>query len=274
MSLKLILKSLLAASITTRVKSSWSWSLSDTVRALEDPEGLGRTDRNATDFWGRSIEDTKSMLVALGCFKVNNCHLKPLYYYRALRNYGCNCYPGNYDKKNIITDEMMWNFGGNGQPVDELDNACLKAFSNYRCFRYDLMENNFKKFNVVYGPYEKCHFGVPFEYHMGKNGGIICGPDSNPGYRYNRAENACKLYACNIERDFANNAFAILQNAPGDYARANIQNFNLGIEGKCVKKNNVNTSRDMCCGNYPNRFPYDSNKEDCCAGKVTSIGAC
>jgi len=224
---------------------------------------------------GRGIDDMRSMLGALACHKVKGeCDTKPLYYYNLLRNYGCNCYPENFDKENEFTGEVQYNFGGNGQPVDALDQACLKAYHNFRCFKHDLVENNFKQYNMAFGPFEECHFGVPFEFHQGRNGGIICGPESNPGYRFNRSEHICKLYACSIERAFAEEVFEIVGNRPGDYGRLHPENYNKGIDGTCEKRNDPSTDRNMCCGQYPTRYPYDPNRKVCCMGQLQSIGTC
>ena len=174
----------------------------------------------------------------------------------------------------MFTQETQLHFGGNGQPVDELDSLCLQSFQNYRCFQKDMMNNNFKKYPMALGPHEKCHFGMPFEYHQGKNGALICGPESNPGYRYDRPGNICKLYSCIIERDFAEQAFRILGRTPGDFRKANTKNYSKGVNGQCRKKGNGIVSRDSCCGNYPKRFPYDPNSKVCCAGDVKEIGGC
>ena len=74
----------------------------------------------------RSFEYMRQMLVAMACYDyfVSNpgatkCWLKQVDFLRALRDYGCNCYPSNYDSfygrdPNVV----LWQLGLNGKGID------------------------------------------------------------------------------------------------------------------------------------------------------------
>lgn len=232
------------------------------------------------------VDNAQSLLVALACKDdptwpaqpICESQIKPVYYFRALRNYGCNCYNEKFDRINPISGKEQMHFGSSGVPVDDLDAACLKAYNNYKCLQQDMKNGELRNYNEDNVPHEDCYFGMPFEYHIDKSsnrkGGIICGPEDNPRYKKNKPQDVCKLYSCIIERDFAVAAFNIIGKRAGEYADANPDKYNHVQDGRCVRKGNGAHERNSCCGHYPSKLPYDKNRHDCCDGVVTPFGGC
>ena len=89
----------------------------------------------------RSFEYMRQMLVAMACYDYSvlnpgsKCWLKEVDFRRALRDYGCNCYPSNYDSfYGRDPTVVLWQLGLNGKGVDVVDAACQNAFHRYRAF--------------------------------------------------------------------------------------------------------------------------------------------
>ena len=124
----------------------------------------------------RRFREVKGMLRSLIChdWAQNNdgdCPHQEKHYYRALRNYGCNCYPESDDSISSFDQEtVLWNFGNNGLPLDDVDAVCRNVWGKYHCYAYD-----------------GCHLGIDYEYHLYVNdtnhANIVCGPQNDPNYR-------------------------------------------------------------------------------------------
>ena len=127
-----------------------------------------------------------------------------------------------------------------------------------------------------------CYDGQLFTYHTDAGGNIICGTSNNPDYANNRNQ-GCRQAACTIERAFAYEVSAFLQD-PIQFRdsahQAGTYNLNPGSSSldesradvcQAIKGANV---RDSCCGEYPDRYPYASSRTVCCDGLVSPMGTC
>lgn len=235
------------------------------------------TYENATDYDSdlRSFGQVRQMLVSLAChryFQANpnkkgkKCPQKSGHFFRALRNYGCNCYPSNWDSIHLPTGNILWQIGLNGLALDKADECCKNAYHRYRCFQLD-----------------GCHVGDSYQYHM-VNGEIICGPANNPNYASNPEGNFCALSGCEIEKVLAEGLYAQIGNSPVTYKNKNAGKYNAWQRnGMCLTAQRATKpaaavargQETTCCGTYPRRRAYDSGQFECCNDrKIRPIGFC
>ena len=200
-----------------------------------------------------------------------DCHVEVGQYSFALRNYGCNCYPSNYDQQAKFSNKTELHFGANGKPFleDDLDQACSEAFKNYRCFSMDSQHGDFGKVQ-----HDVCRPGMQFEFHVNKNREIICGPADNPNYENGLKTNnhECKLRTCQIERRFSWSVLGIVGTDPMAFQSQHVDKYHAWDENMCVKGTNrglMSYDKDACCGKYPDRRAYATSFSMCCPnGKV------
>ena len=160
----------------------------------------------------------------------------------------------------------------NGQPVDEIDKACLSVYNSYKCMLMDYENGELNQIGR-----HKCYKGQTFNWYFDTtntpDGEIKCGTPTNPNYIKTAHVDGCRLAACKIEKEFSEKVYEILNAAGGPEAW---QAKNVGNYGKCdVKVSNIGGSageRDSCCGAYPSRFPYNSVVKQCCDGGVVGFG--
>lgn len=217
----------------------------------------------------RNSQDVKVMLFQLMCGQQNDCRLSRQFFIDLLTNYGCNCYPTSHEAISAIDPNNSWlHMAYKGQPIDELDQACLDVYNSYKCM---FMDHEAGRINQI-GKYG-CYKGMTFRWHFDTNGEIQCGRPSNLNY-YN-TEDDCRLAACQIEKNFVYKVQNFLNSQGG---AENFYNNNQNNYGYCpnVKRNGkVRTERDSCCGEFPNRVPFNSLYRECCEdGSMASIGGC
>lgn len=235
------------------------------------------THDNGTDHIFRSFGNVREMLVSLAChayFQANPkklakgkaCPQKARHFYNALRNYGCNCYPSNWDSIHLPTGFILWQIGLNGLALDKTDECCKNAFHRYRCFQLD-----------------GCHVGDSYTYHMNA-GEIVCGPTNDPNYSSDPKRHHCALNGCLIEKVLAEGLYDQIGNAPVSFQNANRANYNAWQRnGVCLTAQRpvkpaaavARGQETTCCGTYPRRRAYDSGQFECCDDKkIRPIGFC
>ena len=223
-----------------------------------------KNDTDSDDPTQRRFSTVRQMLVSLSCWdyfsqtgNTGNCPIRTRHYYRALREYGCNCYPENFDVEYRNTGEVLWHMGHNGAPIDDVDQACQSSFHQYQCYEKD-----------------GCIKGDEFIYHMNAAGELICGPRNDPDYESDQEGFVCELSACQIEKQFAQTVYPILGD-PRIFRDDQRPNYQQNEKGGCQKTSGISTSKDQCCGSFPNRRPYDSGESECCSdGSVQIFGFC
>lgn len=199
----------------------------------------------------------------------------------ALRNYGCNCLPANMDDDPIISTSghQSYHMGKNGRPISDLDSACTRLRDSYTCIVIDTDDGLLSNPDSA-SPDNQDYCGrfTEYEMHIDANKEIICGPESDPEYASGAAEDICRLRVCEIERQFAAEAFTLLGDDPSDFQAANTANYGIHSDAsQCVNTNNGHGVSE-CCGDYPLRSPYIPFIKTCCnnAGvfSPTLIGEC
>lgn len=214
----------------------------------------------------------RQLIYTLVCGDDPNCAYTPGRFFKALHNYGCNCYPDNFAAQNPMDDtpELFNHMGANGKPIDSIDRACLEVHDAYKCM---IQDYEMGLLNQEAG--DGCYHGVNFAYHTDTNGDIICGPSSNPNYA-NNDKNGCRLAACEIERAFAYKVKDDLADPINFYKDNKKTMYDIYTDDSQCSKNTGGVQRDMCCGEYPDRSPYSQVTHDCCGdpGIIQPFGMC
>ena len=188
--------------------------------------------------------------------------------------YGCWCLP----RGGALFDT------GKGEPVDNIDDQCYKMSKCEACLQLD--------FGLTCDPTSK---GYRFE---GFNG-----PGVNAGFKCLDPEGTCARAICECDVNLANNVFEYLET---DYVRKYSnkedpvrhsfeENCQLPSKSQRMLSDSSDSSgsqkqetttmsnrsilgfvknkRDGCCGNYPNRVPFDSRmgKRQCCGTKTYMV---
>jgi hypothetical protein len=213
----------------------------------------------------RRFREVKGMLRTLICHdwaqdnsNTGECPYQEKHYYRALRNYGCNCYPESDDTISTFdSTTVLWNLGNNGVPIDDVDAVCRNVWGKYHCYAYD-----------------GCHLGIDYEYHISENGNLTCGPQGAP-YEDNLANFQCENAACQIEKFFAEQIYPIMGD-PQAFKTNNADNYDAWQDANtCQHNRGMHLVKKECCGNYPKRVPFDGDSMECCAdGKIELKGFC
>ena len=221
------------------------------------------------DEYSRAFLHVRHMLVSLACYDYaqtssRNCPYNQMRYYKALRNYGCNCYPENFDTVNLNTGSVLWVLGQNGHGVDDVDLACQNAYHRYHCFEMD-----------------GCFQGTAYQYFIDGNGNLQCGTENDKDYQSDPEGFKCQLASCRVERTLAETLYPLI-GWPDTFRVINRGNYHAWQnEQLCVSK--IHSDREAggpnrktkCCGEYPRRRSYNPNKYECCDdGKVKPQGFC
>lgn len=241
------------------------------------PEGI----ENGTAM-DRSSWQVRSMLHTIVCQNDPNCAFEKTDFFRALNNYGCNCFSKN--SPSPLDPSMIWTHMSHvGPAVNEIDQACIDVHNAYLCMFMDSEEGILKQGRTTASDGSKiegCYEGMPFTYHVGSDGNIVCGPANNPEYARNKW-NGCRQAACEIERHFAYTvvneladplAFKNEANADNLYFWNPIRKSNMCRgDGLSMKRN-----KDQCCGEFPTRYPFASDTFECCgsSGENKGFGEC
>lgn len=247
----------------------------------ENPEtGVARANNDALRHSGK----VRTMLHTLVCGNDANCPYEAKHFFLALRYYGCNC----YSKMTVSlwnANSNWWHMEHHGAPIDAVDEACMNLVNAYKCMFRDEQNGNITQnahYMAATGESLTCYDGQLFTYHTDAGGNIICGTSNNPDYANNRNQ-GCRQAACTIERAFAYEVSAFLQD-PIQFRdsahQAGTYNLNPGSSSldesradvcQAIKGANV---RDSCCGEYPVRFPHASSRTVCCDGLISPMGTC
>ena len=231
-----------------------------------------RIEDNSTNiqFTQRHSGQMRQILQTLVCgVDLSNCAYSAGKFYKALRNYGCNCYPDNFIKPAYLDSGTWSHMGANGGSLDWIDRACLRVHDAYKCMMQDF-NNGIIQQTTDNG----CYLGIGFVYHTDSNGDIVCGPEDNVNYQNNQ-NNGCRLAACQIERNFAYAVRDALSNPVDFYQQNKNTMYNSNTDNSvCVKSSNQ-VNRDQCCGEYPIRRPFFELTHDCCLnGNIKPFGEC
>jgi len=231
---------------------------------------LAGIEPNSThDEYSRAFLHVRHMLTSLACYhwersSVKNCPYNQLRYFKALRNYGCNCYPDNHDTVNLFTGGTLWVLGINGAGIDDVDKACQNAYHRYNCYEMD-----------------GCFKGTAYRYFVDEAGDIQCGTETDVDYASNPEKFKCELASCRVERTLTETLYPLI-GYPDTFRKINKGNYNAWKnEQVCFEtKHEGRTTggpkrKTECCGEYPRRKTYNPNKYECCTdGKVRPQGFC
>jgi hypothetical protein len=241
------------------------------------PEGI----ENGTAM-DRSSWQVRSMLHTIVCQNDPNCAFEKTDFFRALNNYGCNCF--SKSATSPLDPSMTWiHMSHVGPAVNEIDQACIDVHNAYLCMFMDSEEGILKQGRTTASDGSKiegCYEGMPFTYHVGSDGNIVCGPANNPEYAKNKW-NGCRQAACEIERHFAYTVVNQLADPLAFKSEANADNLYFWNP---IRKSNMcrgdglgmKRNRDQCCGDFPTRYPFASDTFECCgsSGENKGFGEC
>lgn len=164
-----------------------------------------------------------------------------------MKIYGYGCYCLN------LGDRPLSGMMNGVVPIDEVDEMCFRWTKCNRCAAIDegegcSAETTKYRFKLGSGPDD-----------------IIC----------QDKEGSCANDLCKCDREAVLNLRSMLGNLSGDSKYLSHNGFNPDTECK-RRPNTRNTadSRTECCGEYPKRFPFNSNQKQCCDGKIMSINSC
>lgn len=172
--------------------------------------------------------------------------------------YGCWCFP---DGSNDI---ML----GKGPQLDEIDRTCYHLRQCYKCLE---MENcDYKDTSYTFEANEDPITGQ-------RN--LVCDTE----------QNGCRRSLCECDREMASGIvehqlkWKRQLHERYDFDRSK---YCSGPANQPVSENNwqfqqihelpgdVDRQDEKCCGNYPKRHPFDSNRHQCCDNKLVDIGNC
>lgn len=198
--------------------------------------------------------------------KINKCPVRNSHVDAMIRNYGCNCFPENFDDlPQTVGGKKSWNMGRNGKPIDPIDAACGKLRDAYTCVTFDV-ENAIYPDPDPSSPDEqdKCGRQTIYDYHIDNDKNVICGPVEDPEYANSDPSEECRKVVCNIERQFADEVFSHIGGDVVAYQDDNPGKYDVFSDSSiCVSGNNGNAVSE-CCGTYPSRVPFIPFIRTCC----------
>lgn len=161
---------------------------------------------------------------------------------KRIQNYGCHCFPGNSRAA-----------GGKGPAVDEIDRLCAQLARCHKCIEFD-------HGNFVDGSWD-ADIGK-YRWSEETDGSLSC--DGN--------DEDHKRDLCECDRFYAVEMGKVWDDLSYNMTYWNAKNnaeFDFDYANVCVQQYGPGSSDD-CCGDYPERYPYDSNTKMCCdeAGKA------
>merc|ERR1712179_779396 len=145
-----------------------------------------------------------------------------------LENYGCHCLPKRATN------------AGYGQAMDEYDSACRDLARCYKC----LIDDYYFLYDRVITP------ELHYEWHLDVNRDITCSeqPDDDTA-----REDLClceAAYASQLGKIWDDNTFNYTL-----WGSDLNPSFDFDSEVHCVK--NGMTEANVCCGDFPERFPFN-----------------
>lgn len=204
---------------------------------------------------------------------------------KALRNYGCNCFPEPNDRYNHYAEHaaslglpgyatnfnVEWHHGFNGHPIDKLDQLCALTFRRFNCLEMAVGDTLPLTANKGFD----CFRGTTHSWSVTDDEEVICGGSWNPNYENNADKYRCEKAVCSIELEFANEAWKFFDPSQGgihhsEFASVNEANYNLNEQGLCQRGSgqSVGDVDQQCCGEFPHRLSYNANVLCCEDGEV------
>ena len=161
---------------------------------------------------------------------------------KMVQNYGSHCFPG-----------LSKIAGGAGPAQDDYDALCRDLARCHKCIEQDYINE------IAADPTWDANIGK-YRWDLQGDGSISC--DANP--------DAHKRDLCLCDARYAIELGKIWDDNTYNYqlwnAKKNAQ-FNFDYQNVCVRSGL--TDADQCCGNYPERYPFDSSTRLCCGGSQT-----
>lgn len=168
-------------------------------------------------------------------------------------SYGCWCFQMGDNPMQL----------GKGQPADPVDLLCKNQKTCYRCAHKDekeaggeacLPEETSYKFEASHDPVT----GQPVVKCLNKKG-------------------SCRRNICECDNEFGKKLQAA--SASNQWNVENSQYGGFDQRQKCLARiggggGMGGINNEQCCGEYPNRFTFNGNKNQCCEGKVVDNGSC
>jgi len=190
---------------------------------------------------------------------------------RAIRNYGCNCFPEVNDRHNHYASlglpgyqtnfDVEWHHGFNGHPIDGLDKLCALTFRRFNCLEMAVGDTLPLTAKAGFD----CFRGTTHSWHINDDNEVLCGGSWNPNYENNTDAYKCEKAVCAIELEFANEAWRFFDPSQGgihhsEFAIVNEANYNLNAQGLCQRNGqSVGDADQQCCGEFPHRLSYNAN---------------
>lgn len=168
--------------------------------------------------------------------------------------YGCHCMVNG-------PNDMM---SGAGQPVDKVDSACKRHQECISCAMAD------------FGA-DVCPWWKPYK--------MSAMQDTETGEKVlvcDDAPNFCKRSLCECDTQLAQDLYnernsydRDFHHRYGTFNKEECRSNNRGsVSGNGGSEKKLNAGESKCCGSNPARFPYSSNKQECCDGQLSAIGTC
>ena len=158
---------------------------------------------------------------------------------------------------------------GGGRPTNELDAACRDLHRSYNCITHDDPTCLPRTLDASLGEYN-LPLSVTSPLTTPQAQCAIYNPPDSCGYRTCVVEaqflrtTVSPVYAGDVEWLDMWNDNDLAHSPQGQFDNA-----------QCFTQNNVmNYGDKQCCGEYPHRFPYYTNKAQCCNEVNSPLGSC
>jgi len=161
--------------------------------------------------------------------------------------YGYGCYCLN------LGDRPLSGMMSGVVPVDEVDHMCFKWTKCNRCASMDHGES-------CSAETTKYRFRI-----NAQTEDIIC---TDP-------EGSCGRNLCECDRHATYQLRDMLEGVSAKSEFLAHNGFNADVQ--CKRRVNTRSQAEpnlQCCGQYPHRFPFNSNQKQCCENKIMSINSC
>jgi len=164
-------------------------------------------------------------------------------------NYGCYCW---------ILGPMRGVIGG-GQTKDEIDGLCGELYKCYKCLNIDFGSKS-SMFEYSVDLVENDDGSRELVCHEGENQDA-CKCDVMFAEKMAKVNAQCEFdQATGVE----NSPFCVNEDFRTENGGGSFDPFDNSADG-CLKVNmDDHNAKDACCGDYPDRLPYDSVKRECC----------
>lgn len=250
----------------------------DAGTEADDSFGFFRADDHGTDKLFNMVRALLCQKHNLEVTALNECPITKSDVEIAMRNYGCNCLPENYDDVPHTTGRLeSWHMGKNGKPISEMDAACTRMRDSYTCLHIDGLNDVYQHPDEdSENPQNHCGRFTKFSFHVNSTMHIICGGQGDPEYAQQKVKQICMQKSCFIQRQFAQEVSEIIGADPVQFFNDNQSYYNVfGDDNVCVK-HRTNGRQAECCGiDYPAKFPFNPLNHECCNdGTAQLTGQC